>query len=250
MIQIEIFFAKNELRNFSYIVIDKNSGDCWVIDPYDDKALSHYIKKKHLVLKGILNTHQHWDHIRGNSALVSEFHCLVYGSEAELALSDQHSIQILKSPGHTPDHLCFCWKENGISKGLFSGDTLFNSGVGNCHGGGNVDELFETVQRLKEMPDEVVLYPGHDYVHKNLLFAQQWEPDNNQIKEALKYVESTPSEKGLQWTLGQEKAVNPFLRLDSSEIRQNLSQQEKKCENHLESERIIFRKLRSLRDQW
>ena len=250
MIQVDIFFAKNDLRNFSYIVTDKNSAECWVIDPYDDKILSHYIKKNHLVLKGILNTHQHFDHIKGNKGLESEFKCLINSHESEFQLSKNHTIQVLKTPGHTPDHLCFCLKENGRRTSLFSGDCLFNSGVGNCHGGGNVDELFETIQKLKEMADEIILYPGHDYVRKNLLFAQRWEPDNPSIKEALRYVESIPTESGLNWTLGQERAVNPFLRLNSPEIRQNLSLLEKECENPFESERIVFKKLRSLRDQW
>ncbi len=250
MIQVKIFYANNDLRNFSYIVYDQNSADCWVIDPYDDEALAHYIKKNHLVLRGILNTHDHWDHIRGNKALESKFNCSVYKSQNELKISPQYSIQVLRTPGHTPEHLCFSWRESGLSKGLFSGDSLFNSGVGNCYRGGNVDDLFDTIQSLKSFPDEMILYPGHDYVYKNLLFAQKWEPENIFIQEALKEVESCSTEEGLLWTLGQERRVNPFLRLESEEIRQNLSSLEKKSSNEIESERIIFKKLRSLRDQW
>lgn len=242
MIQVKIFYANNDLRNFSYLIQDQAQGISWVIDPFDDKPISDYIKKEGLGLSGILNTHQHWDHIKGNSALQNLFNCSSMSRETGLIpLNDTHSIKFLDTPGHTMDHQAFVLMEGTRPLGLFSGDTLFNSGVGNCKSGGNVDVLFTTTEQLKNLSDEVILYPGHDYVLKNLLFAKSCEPENKDIDEALKYVREADSESGLKWNLGQEKKVNPFFRLDSEEIKDKME---------LDEASAIFKKLRSLRDNW
>lgn len=251
MIQVKIFYAENDLRNFSYLVINRPTADCWVIDPFEARHLIDYIKKESLVLRGILNTHQHWDHIRGNSELQSVFKCSVIAHTThELPLGLGQSITVLDTPGHTVDHQAFVLKKGDRPIALFSGDTLFNSGVGNCKNGGNVDVLFDTTMKLKSLPDDVIIYPGHDYVLRNLLFAQSCEPGNIEIEEGLRSLEGMETQKGLAWTLGQEKKINPFLRLNSKEIRQILIGAEENFENEIELERSLFKKLRYLRDHW
>lgn len=251
MIQVKIFYGQNELRNFSYLIWDQASAEAWVIDPFDEVPIIDYIKKQGLVLRGILNTHQHWDHVRGNSALQSLFNCSVFSThQSPLDLGHGQAIRFLDTPGHTPDHLAFLWERNYQVNGLFSGDTLFNSGVGNCRDRGDVGALYETTNRLKTLDDGVILYPGHDYVLKNLLFAKSCEPENPDIDEALRMVKQSDSEKGMQWTLGQEKKVNPFFRLNSEEIRQKLITSETELDNEGSLERLLFETLRSLRDKW
>jgi len=242
MIQVKIIYIHNDLRNFNYLVWDKKSGNTWVIDPYDPDLISNFIKKEGLNLVGILNTHHHWDHIKGNEALQNEFSCeILSNSSMEIALDEQHSLEILGTPGHTTDHKCFLWKNLQGSLGLFSGDTLFNAGVGNCRNGGNVEDLFSSTMRLNQLAEDIVLYPGHDYVMRNLMFAKSCEPGNPLIDEALKYVRSFDSEQGMKWTLKQEREVNPFLRLHSEEIQEKYQ---------LKDSMELFIKLRSLRDQW
>jgi len=250
MIQVKNFFAFNDLRNFSYLIYDQNSGETWAIDPYHGQELVDYIKKESLILKGILNTHHHFDHIKGNEALRNAFKVDVHRlNELQIQLNQDHQIHIVDSPGHTEDHKVFLWKALDKFKGLFSGDTLFNAGVGNCKDHtGNVRTLYETTQKLLTLPDDVILYPGHDYIKKNLNFALQCEPENVFIKEALREVSSHQTEQGMKWTLGQEKKVNPFLRLDSIEIQENIIDKAKKIEHNVEEE--LFIKLRSLRDNW
>ncbi len=251
MIQVKIFFAQNDLRNFSYLLWDASQGTCWIIDPFDEKSIVHYIKSQGLNLVGIFNTHQHWDHIKGNQALKDQFNCSVMSLSGSLTeMGHGQSIQFMKTPGHTSDHLAFLWIDRSEVKGLYSGDTLFNSGVGNCKNGGNLDELFETTLKLMALPDETVLYPGHDYILRNLLFAKSCEPENPDIEEALRWVKGVSTEQGVGWTLGQEKKVNPFLRLNSMEIRQKLLSQEMKLDSSLEIERELFKKIRRLRDDW
>ena len=133
---------------------------------------------------------------------------------------------------------------------LFSGDSLFNAGVGNCHGGGDVSKLYESTCLLKDLDDSTLLYPGHDYRLKNLKFAQFVEPENKLIAEKLKELEDFQSENLPPVSLGEEKLVNPFLRLHSLEIRQKVQKETLGLFEKDLSERELFKCLRLMRDQW
>jgi hydroxyacylglutathione hydrolase len=242
MIRFERFYAQNDLRNFSYLIYDDKSGSAWVIDPYEAKPFTEYIKKEGLSLKGILNTHGHFDHIRGNAELVRVFDAPVKKLQAgeTVELDESSSLEVIASPGHTMDHQVFLWKNLVAPPILFSGDTLFNAGVGNCKGGGDVDLLFETVESLSAMlPLDTVLQPGHDYLRRNLEFALTVDPDNKTVRERLRDIDEDPLKRA-PLTLAEERETNPFLRLDSEEIRQRFE----------DSGRSLFIKLRALRDNW
>lgn len=253
MIQVKVFFAYNELRNFSYLLNEDSTGDAWVIDPYDPIPISNYIKENGLRLQGIVNTHQHFDHIRGNTLLHEAFKSPVkklYHLD-KIGLHSGWSLDTFDTPGHTPDHQVFLLKSNNKIHALFSGDTLFNSGVGNCSGGGNVDQLFDsTATLLKIIPDDALLYPGHDYRKKNLEFSQTVEPQNVDIREALRQVESLEAENWMPVSFAEEKKVNPFLRLNSDEIQHVLNKDLKHLDEKYQKERELFRKLRQRRDHW
>ncbi len=252
MVLVKTFYAHNELRNFSYVINDSENGDTWIIDPYDANVLMDYIKKNGLVLKGILNTHQHHDHIRGNRELIEAFGVSArhFLSQQSIDLGDQHSIEVIDTPGHTQDHQAFIWKQREKNLSLFSGDSLFNAGVGNCHGGGDVSKLYESTCLLKDLDDSTLLYPGHDYRLKNLKFAQFVEPENKLIAEKLKELEDYQSENLPPVTLGEEKLVNPFLRLHSLEIRQKVLEEKLGLSEKDTSDRELFKYLRQMRDQW
>ena len=251
MIQVKSFFGKNDLRNFSYVIFDPASGKSWVIDPYDPEPILTFLRSQGLNLEGILNTHQHWDHIRGNSLLQSFFHCEARSIiPGKMKLDLRHSLESLATPGHTMDHQAYVWRSEEKELSLFSGDTLFNSGVGNCRGGGSVELLFDSTMNLKKLSNETILYPGHDYLKRNLLFAQQCEPSNPFIQEALREVQDAETEVNLAWTLGREKQVNPFLRLDSEEIRQKLLKKSESLDDPSLIERELFKTLRTQRDNW
>jgi hydroxyacylglutathione hydrolase len=245
MILVKTFYAYNDLRNYSYLILDDKSGDSWVIDPYEANPMIDYIKKNGLVLKGILNTHQHHDHIRGNAPLIETFHAPVKKlKHAEsITLNDSFSLETLDTPGHTMDHQVFIWKEKENPLALFSGDTLFNSGVGNCRNGGDVNFLYRTTGELMKLPESTLLYPGHDYRKRNLEFALSVEPENKIIKDKLSLLSGHPTEDLEAVTLGEEKKVNPFLRLSSDEIRQTVMKADT-------NEKELFIQLRSLRDKW
>lgn len=239
MILVKTFYAYNDLRNFTYLITDDETGHSWVIDPYEAVPVENYIKKNGLVLKGILNTHQHYDHIRGNAPLIEAFHAPVRKlKDAEsIDLGDGYSLETLDTPGHTLDHQVFLWNKKEKPLALFSGDTLFNSGVGNCKNGGDVNLLFETTEKLLQLPSDTLLYPGHDYRRRNLEFALSVEPDNKEIQERLRELKEVKTEELPPVTMGEEKKVNPFFRLDE------LPEQKK-------NGRELFIHLRKLRDNW
>lgn len=252
MILVKTFYAHNELRNYSYLIIDNESGESWVIDPYEASPIIEYIKKNGIKLKGILNTHQHFDHIRGNDPLVETFHSpiLKLKNSTSITLSEEHSLETLDTPGHTMDHQVFIWKQDNRPLALFSGDTLFNSGVGNCRSG-DPNTLYQTTEKLmRTLPDSTVLYPGHDYRKKNLEFALEMEPENKKVKESLLAINDERTEELSPATLGDEKKVNPFLRLTSEELQHNLLKNSSPLHDENENKRQLFLQLRKLRDQW
>ncbi len=252
MILVKTFFAANPLRNYSYLVAESETGEAWVIDPFAAGPVIDYIRKNGLVLKGILNTHQHWDHVHGNAPLRDAFGAPVHElkSSDAIRLSDDYTLEALATPGHTLDHQAFLWKERGMPRALFSGDTLFNAGVGNCRGGGDVDLLFATTERLRGLPPETVLYPGHDYRRRNLEFALSVEPENRQVARRLREIGDRSTEELAPATLGEELAVNPFLRLDLEELRQIVGTGEEPLSEPVRLRRELFKRLRQLRDQW
>lgn len=253
MIQVKKFYAFNDLRNYSYLIFDDETGSSWIIDPYEASTIIDYTRKNSLRPLAILNTHQHFDHTRGNDELVSYFGCPIKKvSEGErIHLDKTYELETIDSPGHTMDHQVFTLKGKDKILALFSGDTLFNAGVGNCKGGGNVDVLYETVQRLlKLLPPETVLYPGHDYLERNLLFAETLEHENPAIKEELKRARSFEAQSREELTLREEMTYNPFLRLDSEEIRQTLRMPRNSVAEGEEDRRNLFRQIRELRDTW
>ncbi len=253
MIQVKTFYAYNDLRNFSYLIYDDKTGESWVVDPFEARPMIDYIKKNSLVLNGILNTHQHFDHIRGNRPLKDAFGSPIrsLGNSEYIQLNPDFALESLATPGHTLDHQVFLLKEKNLVKALFSGDTLFNAGVGNCKNGGDVNLLYETTMMLMvALPADLLLYPGHDYIQKNLEFAQTLEPENKCIQEALIKVKDQPIENRRAEKLGDDFKVNPYFRLNSQEIRQKLGVGVNSVEDAGELERDLFIKIRSLRDKW
>jgi len=167
-------------RNFSYLIYDETSKMAYVIDPLKDTE-QYYEKAKELKLyiMGILNTHGHFDHTEGNASFKDKGIPLVDSTINEIALGNQ-KITIIKTPGHTQDSVCFY--TNGK---LFSGDTLFVGKIGGTESEGAAGIQFASLQKLMELPDETIVYPGHD----------------------LGVTQTS--------TIGHEKKTNPFLLRDN-----------------------------------
>ena len=153
-------------------------------------------------------------------------------------------LEVLDTPGHTMAHVCLLSKTQ--TPALFSGDTLFNAGVGHCHAGGDPEVLAQTVlTQMAALPDSTLLYPGHDYIVNNLRFTLDREPGNQVAQTLLKQVESQDPNQALITNLGVERQINTFFRTDSAEVIENLPQLASSA-----SQREVFLALRECRNSW
>lgn len=266
--QVHQIFNFNSLRNFTYF-IEYAHGKVICLDPNDIEVVEKQLIEKSWQLTHIINTHEHFDHTAGNEFLSKKYACEVMAHEngqgkipavtrwlkkgEKLTFfsetSEDYELLVLDTPGHTFAHLCLLLSHKQQAKAVFSGDTLFNAGVGHCRSGGSPTVLHETIRdQFETLDDNVLLYPGHDYLLNNLKFSLSLEAENQQAQAWLEKAELY-HEKGefCQCSIGDEKTYNLFMRRDSKNLLQNLK------ENHsLNSteDKQVFLKLRELRDQW
>ncbi len=256
--KIHALYTYNELRNYTYI-IEYNDSSCFVLDPWDDKQVNNSLKQMNLNLTTIINTHEHYDHTQGNEALVKNHNCEVWAHENginkipcltrtlkahEEINIDNVTIRVMDTPGHTYAHLCFLVIENNTQKAVFTGDTLFNAGVGNCSSG-DPETLYHSIsEQFHTLEDNVRVYPGHDYLENNLNFTLSLEPENNDAKKWLAKVENVDPGKNPLWTtIGDERTFNTFFRLKNKTIKSNLG-----ITNN--SDKEVFVALRERRNSW
>jgi hydroxyacylglutathione hydrolase len=257
--KIHQIYTASELRNFTYL-IELADGSAITIDPWDEQLINNLLIDKKLSLKAIINTHEHWDHIQGNQALVTLHNCEVWAhtngqgkipglsrvlsAGEKIALDSGVELQVLDTPGHTFAHLCFLVLKNSEVKAVFTGDTLFNAGVGHCRSG-DAEVLYQTISKQFHcLQDNVVVYPGHEYLENNLRFTLSLEPDNQDAQVWLeRAIKSDPTIAPITTCIGDERLFNSFFRLDSPQIRRSLD-----CQTV--SDEGVFIALRSKRDHW
>lgn len=258
--KIHQIFFKNTLRNFCYL-INFPDGAIYCIDPFRSEEIINYLKsfKDGPKLKAIINTHDHCDHFSGNAELVDHFHCQVMAhKEAQVPLKnknledqeiihqcDEWVLKSLYTPGHTMSHVCLLLEKSGIPYALFTGDCFFNAGVGNCHNGGNPEVLYQTISEIfGAFPDELLIYPGHEYLKRNLEFTKNYEPHNKSAIEFLKKLEGLNlDEVFFINSMKTERSINTFLRLESSDLREELNLK-------TADQKKVFLTLRELRNRW
>lgn len=164
----------SQLDNFSYIISDRDTKEAYVVDPSVPAAvILTALKKEGVTLKGVLLTHGHFDHTVDSNTydvpvLLSMAEAVYYtpaarnlvrtADNAKLGLGGLEVV-CLHVPGHTPGCQCFY-----VDGNLFTGDVLFIDAVGRTDlPGGSADILFNSLQRLKQLPDATVVWPGHHY---------------------------------------------------------------------------------------
>jgi hydroxyacylglutathione hydrolase len=176
--------------NFSYVVADNGTKEAAVIDPsFNSEAIIQIARRHRFDIRFVIDTHHHYDHVKGNKAIKSVFNSKIVAHKASTINKDIEVVEgdklvfgeviiiVLHTPGHTPDSICL------MADGkLMTGDTLFVGGCGRTDlPGGSVNELHESLSRLMDLRDDIEVYPGHDYGSK---------PNS---------------------TIGREKRINPFI---------------------------------------
>ncbi len=145
-------------------------------------------------------------------------------------------------------HICLLSKTD--QPALFSGDTLFNAGAGNCHNGGHPNELYDTFHnQLEKLDVETLIYPGHDYLINNLRFTLDREPDNPTAAAMIDRYEAQDPNDAHITTLAEERQVNTFFRLDSPSVIAGLREKFPEI-GATPDARTVFLKLRELRNSW
>jgi len=217
---VEQIWTANAGRNFNYLVACEETGEALAIDPLDHQKCLAAAKTKGWTITQILNTHEHHDHTGGNQQVIAatgaklsahaDAKDKISGMDRGLRAGDvirvgkTVELECLDTPGHTMSHICV--RSHGDTPALFCGDTLFNAGAGNCHNGGHPKELYNTfAAQLAKLPEGTLIYPGHDYIARNLAFTLDREPDNAKAKEMLPQVEKQETAKALVTTLALER---------------------------------------------
>jgi hydroxyacylglutathione hydrolase len=261
---VERIWTGNAYRNYNYLIACAETGEALAIDPLDhEKCLAAALRRGWTITQ-IVNTHEHHDHTGGNAAVVAATGARVIahhkaggkiagmdrGVKAGDVIKVGKSVELecLDTPGHTMCHVCL--RAHGEHAALFSGDTLFNAGAGNCHNGGDPAALFATfVDQLAKLPDDTRIYPGHDYIENNLKFTLAREPDNAAAKALLPKVESHDPATSIVTTMGEEKTFNTFLRLLSSTVIAKLREAFPDLGEKPDA-KTVFVRLRELRNKW
>ena len=216
--------------NFSYLILDKSSKDCCVVDPGEAQPIIDEIEKKKLNLKFILNTHHHYDHIGGNSELKKKFSARIVGFHGDLQRipgidisvkendiweEGNFKAKIIHTPGHTLGHICFYFFNEKV---IFTGDTLFSLGCGRIFEGTHM-QMFNSRQKLKTLPPETKIFCGHEYTLQNSLFCLSQDKNNNKLKKKIKDLKLKLNKgiASIPTTIQSENLLNILLKTSSLE---------------------------------
>jgi len=233
---VEQIAVNNNLRNYMYLIACSETREAVAIDPLDHESALKRAQELGWTIRGVINTHEHQDHIGGNEPVIAATGATLYAHH---------------QAGHTFCHTCLYYiGDESEPPALFCGDTLFNAGVGNCHNGGNPQTMYQTfAEQIFVLPDSTKIYPGHDYIVNNLQFTLDREPGNAAAQSLLVALEQWPGEKHFISNIAMEKLVNTFFRLKSEELIELLRQRFPDL-GEQPSEESVFLKLRELRNSW
>lgn len=261
---VERIWTGNAYRNYNYLIACPDSGEALAIDPLDHDKCLQRAKVRGWQITQVLNTHEHHDHTGGNDAVIAatgakliahhRAGAKIRGVDRGVMAGDiikvgKHvELECLDTPGHTMCHICL--RSHTDTPALFSGDTLFNAGAGNCHNGGDPAAMYATfAEQLAKLPGHTQVYPGHDYIENNLKFTLAREADNAAAKVLLPKVAGHDPATSVVTTMAEEQQHNTFLRLHSASLIAKLREDFPELPEQPDA-KTVFVKLRELRNKW
>lgn len=236
-------------------LLDDQKGHCVIVDPGEAAPVLEVLAAKNLTPTAIMLTHHHGDHVDGVSAIVERFPALkVYGPEetaskgARIILKSGDRVEIggvswsiFATPGHTSGHISYY-----SAPYLFCGDTMFSAGCGRLFEG-TPEQMYQSFQRLAELPDETLVCCAHEYTVSNLKFARSimpHDPDISAHEETVKDKRKN-GQSSLPTTLGLERKINLFLRCHDIDLQNNLN-----LNGSITPDWQVFAHLRTLKDSF
>lgn len=238
----------------NYVYVAHSRGHALAVDPCDAAVVNQALQKHNLSLTHILVTHHHADHTAGIPELVTRHDCMVIGPDdprmdtvtshthdGESFLACGATFETIAVPGHTRTHLAFYCEQESI---LFSGDTLFTAGCGRIFEG-TAEQMWQSLVRLRALPNDTRVYCGHNYTRENLNFAAHQEPENMAVRQRLDELDRCGNSNLLAQPsrIDHEKAINPFLRCDDPDFS-------KQVMPDAASPAARFAMLRKLKNRW
>ena len=221
--------------NFGVLLHDPETGATASIDAPEAAPVEAALKKTGWRLTDILVTHHHGDHTAGIGELKAHHHCRVTAPRREAqriahvdeTVAERETVKVgslqgrvLDTPGHTAGHISFVFPADKLA---FVGDTLFSIGCGRVIEG-DPQMMWNSLLKLRGLPDDTRFYCGHEYTEANIRFAKSIEPNNKALAARAEEVAKlrAAGKPTVPATIGAEKAANPFLRADDSELAKSL----------------------------
>lgn len=216
---ISVLCRAGTMDNYSYILIDEKTGLSAIVDPSEVSPIVDECQKQKIIPNYILNTHHHYDHTDGNLELKELYNAKIVGAEVDryrisgldIGLNDgdvfelgDSKAEIIRVDGHTIGHILWYFKAD---KALFTGDMLFNLCIGGLFEG-TPAQMWSSVEKVKNLPDDTLFYPGHEYTVYGLR--------NLNTPDLIEYAKKASSrlEQGrpvAPVSLEEEKRCNPYL---------------------------------------
>lgn len=233
---IEILPVPCLTDNFAYLVRDEGAGRTALVDAPEAGPILAALSERGWDLHEVWITHHHDDHVQALPAIREAHAVEVVGGRADahrlppldrpigpnatLELGSGRA-DVLDVPGHTVGHMAFHMPE---ARAAFTADSLMAMGCGRLFEG-SPEQMWDSLSHLMTLPEDTVLYTGHDYMETNLRFAATIEPDLPALNERTERdaARRAAGEPMAHPTLGLEMATNPMLRAGRPETKAALN---------------------------
>jgi hydroxyacylglutathione hydrolase len=216
----------NQLKdNYSFVLYNDTLKSC-VVDPADSNPILNFALENNLTIEDIFITHHHKDHTSGVKGILNAFpEVNIHSPSAQIentrfVLRDGDEVnsclntfRIIKTPGHTLDHIIYYDENNGV---LFCGDTLFRLGCGRVFEG-TLNEMFNSLKKINELDKNTIIYCGHEYTISNLNFLENTLKKESAYLTVRNKINDDLNNKGksVPFLLEDEKQYNLFLNQNS-----------------------------------
>jgi hydroxyacylglutathione hydrolase len=243
--------------NYALLIHDPQSGATALIDAPDSAPILSALDDMGWTLTDILITHRHWDHTQGIADLQHRYpnaHLYLPAREYDQIKADggigvsegdiihigSCAAQVIETPGHTIGHIVYWFENENI---LCAGDTLFSIGCGRVNET-PMEIMWQSLCKLRSLPEETEVYCGHEYTLANARFALNVDANNLLLREHVTTVEHLRAQNlpSLPTSIALECAINPFLRADSADMRTALDMHDARDDE-------IFAHLRDLKNK-